>query len=207
MAHPTLRLHGVPRAPPPILNQVLPINNQHVGSAPAVNPSLWDRRHAYSGESPETSGLHPGSLGSMRISNNSLQSMEFVSPNIFSHVGGNCMDLPIPPKNVGLQSHQRSMIFPGSAQMIPMINTFDPTNERARSRRNEGSINQADKKQYELDIDRILRGEDNRTTLMIKNIPNKYVVPNFNSLMIFLLGGWYYILLYLCFMFYLNINK
>ncbi|PKI33966.1 hypothetical protein CRG98_045644, partial [Punica granatum] len=30
------------------------------------------------------------------------------------------------------------------------------------------------KKQYELDIDRIMRGEDNRTTLMIKNIPNKY---------------------------------
>jgi hypothetical protein len=26
-----------------------------------------------------------------------------------------------------------------------------------------------------------LQGEDNRTTLMIKNIPNKYVVPNFNT--------------------------
>ncbi|XP_034906217.1 protein MEI2-like 4 isoform X2 [Populus alba] len=175
IAHPGPRLHGPPRAPSPMQNPVLPINNQHVGSAPAVNPSLWDRQRAYAGESPDTSGFHPGSLGSIRIPNNSLQSMEFLSANMFPHVGGNCLELSMTPNNVGLQSQQqRSMVFPGRGQMIPMINTFDPLSERARSRRNEGSINQADKKQYELDIDRILRGEDNRTTLMIKNIPNKY---------------------------------
>ncbi|KAJ7004538.1 hypothetical protein D5086_007273 [Populus alba] len=175
VAHPGPRLHGPPRAPPPMLNPVLPINNQHVGSVPAVNPSLWDRQHAYAGESPDASGFHPCSLGSMRISNNSLHSMEFLSPKMFPHVGGNCLELPMPPQNVGFQSQQqRSMVFPGRGQMIPMINTFDAPGERARSRRNEGSISQADKKQYELDIDRILQGEDNRTTLMIKNIPNKY---------------------------------
>ncbi|KAL9406841.1 hypothetical protein Peur_003813 [Populus x canadensis] len=175
IAHPGPRLHGPPRAPSPMLNPVLPINNQHVGSAPAFNPSLWDRQRAYAGESPDTSGFHPGSLGSIRISNNSLQSMEFLSANMFPHGGGNCLELSMTPKNVGLQSQQqRSMVFPGRGQMIPIINTFDPPSERARSRRNEGSISQADKKQYELDIDRILRGEDNRTTLMIKNIPNKY---------------------------------
>lgn len=53
------------------------------------------------------------------------------------------------------------------------MNSIDSPRERARSRRNEGSINQAEKKQYELDIDRIIRGEDKRTTLMLKNIPNK----------------------------------
>ncbi|XP_011036183.1 PREDICTED: protein MEI2-like 4 isoform X2 [Populus euphratica] len=175
IAHPGPRLHGPPRAPSPMLNPVLPINNQHVGSAPAINPSLWDRQRAYAGESPDTSGFHPGSLGSIRISNNSLQSMEFLSANMFPHVGGNRLELSMTPKNVGLQSQQqRSMVFPGRGQMIPIMNTFDPPSERARSRRNEGSISQADKKQYELDIDRILRGEDNRTTLMIKNIPNKY---------------------------------
>ncbi|XP_061959728.1 protein MEI2-like 4 [Populus nigra] len=175
IAHPGPRLHGPPRAPSPMLNPVLPINNQHVGSAPAFNPSLWDRQRAYAGESPDTSGFHPGSLGSIRISNNSLQSMEFLSANMFPHGGGNRLELSMTPKNVGLQSQQqRSMVFPGRGQMIPIINTFDPPSERARSRRNEGSISQADKKQYELDIDRILRGEDNRTTLMIKNIPNKY---------------------------------
>lgn len=45
-----------------------------------------------------------------------------------------------------------------------------------RSRRNEGNSSQTDnKKQFELDIERIARGDDKRTTLMIKNIPNKYV--------------------------------
>ncbi|KAJ9180465.1 hypothetical protein P3X46_008703 [Hevea brasiliensis] len=174
MAHPTVRLHGPPRAPPPVLNSVLPINNHHVGSAPTVNPSFWERP-AYAGESPETSGFHPGSLGSLRISNNSLHSMELLSPTMFPRVAGHYVDLPIPPKSVGFQPHhQRSPIFPSRSQMIPMTNSFDSPSERGRSRKNEGSNNQADKKQYELDIDRILRGEDHRTTLMIKNIPNKY---------------------------------
>ncbi|XP_009359879.2 LOW QUALITY PROTEIN: protein MEI2-like 4 [Pyrus x bretschneideri] len=174
--HPPTRVHGLPRAPSHMLNPGLPIHNHHVGSAPVVIPSLWDRRQSYGGESPEASGLHPGSLGNMRISNNLPHSMEFVSHNMFPHVGGNSMDLPIAHKNAGLQAHhQRCMMFPGRGQMIPMMNAFDPPTERARSRRNEGSVNQGDnKKQYELDVDRIMRGEDNRTTLMLKNIPNKY---------------------------------
>ncbi|KAK9276193.1 hypothetical protein L1049_005724 [Liquidambar formosana] len=175
-AHPPSRLHGLPRAPSHMLNPVLPINNHHVGSAPAVNHSLWDRRHVYAGESPEASGFHPGSLGSTRMSNNSLHPLEFVPHNVFPRVGGNCMELSIAPKNVGLHSHhQRCLMFPGGGQMVSMMNSFDPPNDRARSRRNESGTNQADnKKQYELDVDRIMRGEDNRTTLMIKNIPNKY---------------------------------
>lgn len=175
-AHPPPRLHGLPRAPSHMLNTMLSINNHHVGSAPTVNPSIWDRRHTYAGESSEASGFHPGSLGSMRISNNSLHPLEFAPHNIFPSVGGNCIDLSIPPKNVGLHSHhQRCLMFPGRSQLIPMMSSFDPPNERSRSRRNDNSSNQVDnKKQYELDIDRILRGEDTRTTLMIKNIPNKY---------------------------------
>ncbi|GMN49372.1 hypothetical protein TIFTF001_018531 [Ficus carica] len=175
-AHPQARLPGLPMAPSHMLNPALPMSNHPVGSAPVVNPSIWDRRHSYAGESPEASGFHPGSLGNMRISN-SPHSLEFVSHNMFPHVGGNGMDLPIPSKSVGLQSHQqRCMMFPGRGQMIPIMNSFDPPCERARSRRNEGNSNQIDnKKQYELDIDRIMRGEDSRTTLMIKNIPNKFV--------------------------------
>ena len=70
-------------------------------------------------------------------------------------------------------------MFPTRGQMIPMMNSFDSPNERARNRRNEGSSSQPDnKKQFELDIDQIVRGEDKRTTLMIKNIPNKYVVTS-----------------------------
>lgn len=44
-----------------------------------------------------------------------------------------------------------------------------------RSRRVDYSVNQiGNNKQYQLDLDKIVSGEDTRTTLMIKNIPNKY---------------------------------
>lgn len=47
--------------------------------------------------------------------------------------------------------------------------------ERSRSRRAENSGNQMENKmQYQLELDKIISGEDTRTTLMIKNIPNKY---------------------------------
>ncbi|CAN4123376.1 unnamed protein product [Withania somnifera] len=172
------QLHAVPRAPSHMLNGLVPMNNHHVGSAPSVNPSLslWDRRHAYAGESPDASGFHPGSLGSMKISGNSPHPLEFIPHNVFSRTGGNCIDLPMSSSNVGLLSHQqRSLMFPGRGQIISMINSFDSPSERMRSRRNEGNSSQTDnKKQFELDIERIARGDDRRTTLMIKNIPNKY---------------------------------
>ncbi|RAL38698.1 hypothetical protein DM860_002676 [Cuscuta australis] len=171
------QLHGPPSHM--LSGRVVPVNHHHVGSAPSLNPSLWDRRNAYAGESPDAPVFHPGSLGSLHISRNSPQpSLEFVPHhNIFSTGGGNCMDLHMPSKNVvGLHSpHQRCMMFPSRGQMIPLKNTFDSPNGRSRCRRSEGTLSQMDnKKQFELDIDRIVRGEDKRTTLMLKNIPNKY---------------------------------
>ncbi|KAI3882604.1 hypothetical protein MKW92_051856 [Papaver armeniacum] len=172
-AHPPQQMHGLPRPPSHMLNSVLPsIHHHHVGSAPTMNHSVWDRRHAYAGESPETSGFHPGSLGNM-----GFHPMELASHNIFPRVGGNRMDPTVAPTNVGLHSspQQRCHMFPSRNSMIHLANSFDSSNERVRIRRNEASSNQGDnKKQYELDIDRIMHGEDTRTTLMIKNIPNKY---------------------------------
>ncbi|XP_042498649.1 protein MEI2-like 4 isoform X1 [Macadamia integrifolia] len=176
-ALPPAQLHGVARAPSHILNTVLPVpHHHHVGSAPAVNPSLWERRHNYAGESPDGSSFHPGSLGSMGFSGSSnLHPLELASHNVF-HVGGNCIDPSISSNSVGMHSpQQRRHMFPSRNHMVPMPRSFDAPNERIRSRRSESGSNQMDnKKQYELDIDRIVRGEDNRTTLMIKNIPNKY---------------------------------
>ncbi|XP_045798291.1 protein MEI2-like 4 [Trifolium pratense] len=84
--------------------------------------------------------------------------VEFVPHNMFPHFGLNF-------------HNQRGMMFPGRNHMVN--NSFD-AHKRVRSRRNVGTSNLADLKRYELDIDCIMRGEDNRTTLMIKNIPNKY---------------------------------
>ncbi|XP_071707550.1 protein MEI2-like 4 [Rutidosis leptorrhynchoides] len=170
--------HSLPRVPSHIANTTfLHMNNHHVGSAPSVDPSIWDnRRHSYAGESPDTSAFHPGSLGNMRVPGNSPHPLDFITHNMYPRMSGNSMDLPISSKNIGLGSHhQNSLMFPSRGQMMPMMTSFDSPNDRSRSRRNEGISNQGDnKKQFELDLDRILRGDDRRTTLMIKNIPNKY---------------------------------
>lgn len=168
----TQQLHTVARAPSQLSNGLVSMNME---SAPSVNPTLWERQHAYAGEAPDTSAFHPGSVGSMRMPGNSPHFMDFIPHSMYPH-GGSCVDLSVPTNNVQMNSHnQRSVIMPARGQMIPMMSSFDPPNERNRGRRNEGSSNQGDnKKQFELDLDRIMRGEDKRTTLMIKNIPNKY---------------------------------
>ncbi|CAN1790561.1 Protein MEI2-like 4 [Linum perenne] len=170
-AHPLSHLNGLPRAPTAMLNTG-PAPH-HVGSAPAVNPSMWDCQHAYSGESPDPSSFHLGSHGSMGFASSSPpHPMEMASRNIFSHVNGNCVDIT---KSAGIRSPQQMChLFPGRNQMP---SSLDSPNERVRNlshRRMESNSNQSDKKQYELDTERISRGEDSRTTLMIKNIPNKY---------------------------------
>ncbi|EPS73221.1 hypothetical protein M569_01535, partial [Genlisea aurea] len=178
-ALPPQQLRAVPGAPPHMHNSVLPLSHHHahVGSAPSVDPTIWDRCRIYAGDSLDAGGVfHPGSLGNARISGNSPHPVEFVPHHILpgAGAGANCMDMPIPSKATGLHPphHQRCMMFPTRAQLL---STFDSPNERSRNRRNESNLGQPDnKKQFELDIDRILRGEDKRTTLMIKNIPNKY---------------------------------
>ncbi|XP_039018044.1 protein MEI2-like 1 [Hibiscus syriacus] len=169
------RIPAFPRTTPVMLNVGSPVHH-HIGSAPPVNSAFWDKRHPYTGESPEASGFHLGSLGSMGFTSNSTSHpLEFASHNIFSLAGGNCMDLT---KNGGVHSSQQiGNLFLGRNPMISMPASVDSPNDRVRSfshRRNDSNSSNADKKQYELDIDRIIRGEDSRTTLMIKNIPNKY---------------------------------
>ncbi|PON67222.1 Splicing factor-like protein [Parasponia andersonii] len=170
-AHCFPQTQGLPRTSPHILNSSSPLPH-HIGSAPAINHSLWER-HAYS---PETSGLHLGSLGSAGFHGSpQLHFMDISSHKIFSQVGGNCIDMTV---NAPQHSSRRGChIFPGRNPVISMPTSFDSLHESARSlshRRNEVNSNNVDKRQYELDIDRILNGEDSRTTLMIKNIPNKY---------------------------------
>ncbi|XP_061372306.1 protein MEI2-like 4 isoform X2 [Gastrolobium bilobum] len=161
------------RTPPQMLRT--PHMDHHVGSAPVVTASPWERQHSYLGESPEASGFRLGSLGSGGFHGSwQLHPLDFSSHNIFSHVGGNGTELT---SNAGQSSpKQLSHVFPGRHPMTSM-SKFDSTNERMRNlyhRRSEANTNNVDKKQYELDLGRILRGEDSRTTLMIKNIPNKY---------------------------------
>lgn len=162
------------RAPPIMVNMASSPVHHHIGSAPVLNSPFWDRRQAYVAESLESSGFHVGSHGSMGFPGSSpSHPMEIASHKNFSHVGGNRMDLN--SQNAVLRSPQQlSHLFPGRLSSMP--GSFDSPNERYRNlshRRSESSSSNADKKLYELDVDRILRGDDTRTTLMIKNIPNK----------------------------------
>ncbi|VVB17646.1 unnamed protein product [Arabis nemorensis] len=165
------------RAPPIMVNMASSPVHHHIGSAPVLNSPFWDRRQAYGAESLESSGFHIGSHGSMGFPGSSpSHPMEIGSHKSFSHVGGNRMD--VNSQNAVLRSPQQlSHLFPGRSPMGSMPGSFDSPNERYRNlshRRSESSSSNADKKLYELDVDRISRGDDSRTTLMIKNIPNKY---------------------------------
>uniref|UniRef100_A0A2P2M990 Uncharacterized protein MANES_06G126700 n=1 Tax=Rhizophora mucronata TaxID=61149 RepID=A0A2P2M990_RHIMU len=173
-SHHLSHMSGFPRGSPVMLNMAS--SQHHVGSAPAVDPSLWDRSYGYSGESPEASSFHLGSLGSVNFPGTSpSHPMEVTPHTTFSHVRGSCMDIS---KNAGLHASQQIRhIFAGQNPMLSNPVPFDSSNERVRNfchRRIESNANHSDKKQFELDIDHIIRGEDSRTTLMIKNIPNKY---------------------------------
>ncbi|KAF1888051.1 hypothetical protein Lal_00024063 [Lupinus albus] len=147
--------------------------DHHVGSAPVVTVSPWERQHSYLGESPELSGFHLGSLGSGGFHGSWQLHPPHLSSHMFSHVGGNSTELA--SNDVQSSPKQMSHIFPG--RHPTSLTKFDFTGEQMRNlyqRRSEANTNNADKKQYELDLGRILHGEDSRTTLMIKNIPNKY---------------------------------
>ncbi|XP_051217112.1 protein MEI2-like 4 [Lolium perenne] len=172
-SRPPAQMHGLPRPPSHMLENVPPVHHHHVGSAPAINPSVWDRRHGYPGDLTEAPSFHPGSVGSIGFPGSpQLHTVEL--NNIFSQTRGNCMDPAVSPALIGAPSPQQRGLFHGRNPVAPLP-SFDASGERMRSRRNELSANQSDnKRQYELDVDCILRGEDPRTTLMIKNIPNKY---------------------------------
>ncbi|KAM0934823.1 putative RNA recognition motif domain, mei2-like RNA recognition, RNA-binding domain superfamily [Dioscorea sansibarensis] len=170
-------MHGLPRAPSPMISPAMPLLHHHVGSAPTVKPSIWDMAHVFSGDSADATTLHPGSLGTLAFSGSSLlRPLKFASQNIFPHSNGNHVDPSVASTCIGIPSPQQSFhMFHGRSSMMPMPAPFDSPNERVRSRRSDASGNlSANKRQYELDIDCILYGEDSRTTLMIKNIPNKY---------------------------------
>ncbi|GAU25466.1 hypothetical protein TSUD_71200 [Trifolium subterraneum] len=65
--------------------------DHHVGSAPVVTASPWERKNSYLGESPDASGFHVSSPGNGGFHGSwQMRSMDF-SPhnNMFSHVGGN----------------------------------------------------------------------------------------------------------------------
>ncbi|KAF8413623.1 hypothetical protein HHK36_001615 [Tetracentron sinense] len=152
-------------------------HHHHVGSAPSGVP--FERNFGYFPGSPETSFMSPAAFGGTSLSHNDGSFMMNMGARAAMNAGvamsGNISENGSP--RFGMMSSPRlgptflsNGSFPG-----PGAISIEGFSERGRIRRIENNGNQIDsKKQYQLDLDKIVSGEDARTTLMIKNIPNKY---------------------------------
>ncbi|GAB2299084.1 Protein MEI2-like 2 [Dionaea muscipula] len=145
----------------------------HVGSAPSG--VHFERRFGFFPESPETSFMNPVPFGAMNLVPKSGSYMMNVGSRAAMHAGiaGNMTENGSPSFRM-MSSPGLSPVFLGSGPYPGLSPTNSAEIER-RSRRIESSTSQMEnKKQFQLDLEKIASGEDARTTLMIKNIPNKY---------------------------------
>ncbi|EEF42723.1 RNA-binding protein, putative [Ricinus communis] len=151
-------------------------NHHHVGSAPSGVP--LERRFGFLPESPETTFMSPVAFGGMGLGRNGGSFM--MNLGVRAPMNGVAI-----PRNISengsssyrmMSSPRLSPVFLGNAPYPGVAPTaIEGFTDRGRSRRVESNGNQADsRKQFQLDLDKIISGEDTRTTLMIKNIPNKY---------------------------------
>ncbi|CAL9121079.1 unnamed protein product [Musa acuminata var. zebrina] len=153
-------------------------HSQHhhpVGSAPSVVP--FERQYGYFPESPETSFMNQVAFGNTGINRNGGSLLMNTTPQATMNQGimsGNMPDNSssnmrmMPPQRFGPVLF-RSPPYSGLSSI-----GIDGLVDRNRSRRVDNHGGQVDKRLYQLDLDKIIKGEDTRTTIMIKNIPNKY---------------------------------
>lgn len=157
-------------------SSIISSSHHHIGSAPSGAP--FERHFGYLTESPESSFMSQVGFGSMDIGRtegnlwmNTASRKRYINPGV--SLSGNTSE----NGSLGIRMSPRlghmylgSALFPG-----PGPTGVEGSFERGRTLRVDNSGTQLDcKKQYQLDLEKIVRGEDSRTTLMLKNIPNKY---------------------------------
>ncbi|CAK8534535.1 unnamed protein product [Lathyrus sativus] len=144
-------------------------HHHHVGSAPSGLP--FQRHFGFFPKSSETSLMNNVGFNGMSL----------------GHTDGNYMlnsGVSIPknmPDNGSSNFRMKSSpilspVFLGNGLYPGLLPTaMESFTDRVSSRWIDNNGSQVDsKKLFQLDLDKIRRGEDTRTTLMIKNIPNKY---------------------------------
>ncbi|XP_022739842.1 protein MEI2-like 2 [Durio zibethinus] len=152
-------------------------NHHNVGSAPSG--VHLDRHFSYLPESPETSFMSPVSFAGVGLNRSNGSLMMNIGARGTMGVGvglpGNVTENgSLSFRMMSIPRHGPTFLGNGSYPGQGMAGN-DGLADRSRSQRIENNGNQIDnKKQYQLDLDKIINGEDTRTTLMIKNIPNKY---------------------------------
>lgn len=162
--HQPMHIHGYPAMPPHMRNTgAHPMDQHHLGSAPS-NVGGFTNAHSF----------HPGSLENVGFPGSPQLYPSDLS--VFAPARGHYRETMFSPVNAGFPSLQQMFhATNGRSPMMRVSASYDATNDRIRSRRHDGNAAQSEnKKQFDLDLDHIANGEDSRTTLMIKNIPNKY---------------------------------
>ncbi|KAL2496665.1 Protein MEI2-like 5 [Forsythia ovata] len=152
-------------------------SHHHVGSAPSG--IQLERHFGFFPESPETSYMNPAAFGPTNFGrNNGSHAMNMGVPgamNIGVPFAGNFTESGSPSSRMMSMSRNGPIYFGnGSYGGMGVTGNDALIGDRGRSRRADSGSHMDNKKQYQLDLEKIINGEDTRTTLMIKNIPNKY---------------------------------
>lgn len=143
--------------------------HHHVGSAPSGVP--FERHYGFHQEPSSEKFLSPN-LGNVGFGHNERSFLMSVGARSNVSVSGNISENVSPGFGM-MNSPGHNPVLLGNGH-FPGLDGF---NDRGRARRTESNSNQMDsKKQFQLDLHKIKTGEDTRTTLMIKNIPNKYIL-------------------------------
>ncbi|CAI8596504.1 unnamed protein product [Vicia faba] len=150
-------------------------HHHHVGSAPSGLP--LERNFKYFPESPDTSLMSSIGFGNLNHGDGNFMMNMGSRPSIGHGIGHSVTSSEIGSPNFGMMSvpGHGSLFIGNSLYAGPGLSSIEGFAERGRNRRPDNNVNQIEsKKLYQLDLDKIISGEDTRTTLMIKNIPNKY---------------------------------
>ncbi|KAL0301375.1 UNVERIFIED_CONTAM: protein MEI2-like 2 [Sesamum radiatum] len=158
----------------PYTNQRGPFlgSNHHVGSAPTG--IQLERHFGFFPDSPETSSINQAAFGVTNFGHNGKHAVNAGTPggmNVGVAFAGSFTDSSSPSPRM-MSMPRDGHIYYGSGSFGATIN--DGIIDGGRSRRLESGSQMDNKKQYHLDLEKIVNGDDSRTTLMIKNIPNKY---------------------------------
>ncbi|PSS02962.1 Protein MEI2-like [Actinidia chinensis var. chinensis] len=153
--------------------------HHHVGSAPSVVP--LERHFGFYQESPDSPFMRPVGFGGMGLGHNDASLLVNVGARAAVNTAATAAVVTRSMLENGspgfrmIPSPRLSPVFLGNGHYMGLAPNSMEGFERGWSRRVENNGNQIEtKNNFHLDLDTIKSGEDTRTTLMIKNIPNKY---------------------------------
>ncbi|KAG9134157.1 hypothetical protein Leryth_023710 [Lithospermum erythrorhizon] len=150
-------------------------SHHHVGSAPSGVP--LERHFGFFPESSETSYMTPGSFGSSALNRNTNRVINVAPPGVMNMsvaFAGNFRESGSPSSRIMSMSRNGPLFLSNGFYGGIGTTNLDGLSDRGRTRKVETGNQIENKRQFQLDLEKIMNGEDTRTTLMIKNIPNKY---------------------------------